>query len=70
MELLRENQMRMTKRGIKPEEFEDWIIFMSMFNDIDWSRGTDISNDFSNALNIKDYANRFQKGTLVFSRSW
>ena len=39
VELLREIQMRMTTRGIKPAELEDRIIFMSMYNDdIDWSK--------------------------------
>ena len=31
MELPREIQIRMTTRGIKREEFKDWIIFMSMY---------------------------------------
>ena len=40
--------MRMTKRGIKPEEFQDRIIFMSMYNDMEWSKG-------------RDYARRLKK---------
>ena len=32
---LKEIQVRMTVHGIRPEEFEDRIIFLSMFNDID-----------------------------------
>ena len=37
MEILKEIQMKMAKRGIRPEEFEDRIIFMSLFNDTDWT---------------------------------
>ena len=36
-EILKDIQMRMTTRRTKPEEFEDLIIFMSSFNDIDWT---------------------------------
>ena len=71
MEPLREIQLKLVlQSGIGPEEFEDGTIFMSMFNDIDWSKGTENSNEcFSNSLKIRGYAHRFQKGTLVFSRS-
>ena len=34
MGLLRESQTKITTRGIRPEEFEDRIIFMSMYNDM------------------------------------
>ena len=36
VEILRETQMRMTTRRTRLEEFVDRIIFMWMFNDIDW----------------------------------
>ena len=61
MELPKEIQMKMATRGIRPEEFEDPIIFMSMFNDIDWTKKGN-SNDFSDSVNVSDYAKRFQKG--------
>ena len=38
MQILQEIQNDLRKRNIKPEEFSDQIIFMSMFNDIDWRR--------------------------------
>ena len=30
---------KVAQNGIKPEEFKDRIICMSMYNDIDWSQG-------------------------------
>ena len=37
--LLHEIQRKMAQNGIKLEEFKDRIIFMSMYNDIDCSKG-------------------------------
>ena len=37
VEILAEIQTRVAVRGIRPEEFEDRIIFISMSNDIDWN---------------------------------
>ena len=34
----RKIQDDLRERNIQPEEFTDQIIFMSMFNDIDWTR--------------------------------
>ena len=31
-------QRTMTENRIQPEQFEDRIIFMSMYNDIDWEK--------------------------------
>ena len=42
----------LARKNIKPEESKDWIIFMSMFNDIDWS-------ERKNDENFKD-AGRFK----------
>ena len=36
LELLREIQRTMAENRIQPEQFEGRIIFMSMYNDIDW----------------------------------
>ena len=56
MQLLKEIQIKMVTRGIRPEEFEDRIIFMSMFSDIDWSKGKTNSNIcFSNSLKVRDF---------------
>ena len=45
-ECLEEIQTRMTTCGIKPEEFEDRIIFMSVFNDIDWTNSGKLQGMF------------------------
>ena len=67
MELLKEIQIKVTTRGIRPEECEDRIIFMSMFNDIDWSKGRENFNVcFANSLQVGDNAKRFQKGHWSF----
>ena len=67
MELLREIQIRMTTRGIKPEEIKDRITFMSMYNEINWSKGEEIFNEcFLNSLKVRDYAHRFPKGHWSF----
>ena len=39
LQLLQYTPTKMATRGIKPEDFRDRIIFMSMYGDIDWSRG-------------------------------
>ena len=44
----------------QPEEFKDWIIFMSMFNDIDWKNNDE--NWISNAEKVKDYAMKVSQG--------
>ena len=46
---------------IQPEDFKDRIIFMSMFNDIEWK--TDDENCMSNA---KNYAVSFSQGHWTF----
>ena len=38
LQILQKIQDVLRERNIKTEEFTDWIIFMSMFNDIDWTR--------------------------------
>ena len=54
--IIEEIQQDLEKRKIQPEEFTDWIIFMSMFGDI-------VSNTnelcVSNAEKVKNYVMRF-----------
>ena len=38
LQILQEIQDDLQKRNSEPEKFTDRIIFMSMFNDIDWTR--------------------------------
>ena len=53
-------------KNIKPEEFTDRVIFMSMFNDIDWSRRGNDEISISNAEKVKYYAKRFLQGHWTF----
>ena len=53
-------------RNIKPEEFTDRIIFMSLFNDIDWSKRGNDEICISNAEKFKDYAMKFLRGHWTF----
>ena len=54
---LQEIQKDSEERNIQPENFEDGIIFMLMFNDILWR--TNFQNCFFNAEKVKNYANTF-----------
>ena len=53
----------MKHTGATLRKSESWIIFMSMFNDIDWSKGEDNSNNMflPNSLKVREDAKRFQK---------
>ena len=59
-----EIQQDLEKRKIQPEEFTDWIIFMSMFNDIVCN--TNDENCVSNAEKVNNYATRFSEGHWTF----
>ena len=49
------------------KNFTDQIIFMSMFNDIDWTRkGNDEICISNSQKNVKDYAKRFLQGHSTF----
>ena len=42
LQILQENQRDLKRKSIEPEEFTDRIIFMSIFDDIDWTnKGND-----------------------------
>ena len=45
----------LARKNIKPEMFTDRIIFMSMFNDIDWTQRGNDEICSSNAEKVKDY---------------
>ena len=49
-----------------PEEFEDRIIVMSMFNDIDWTKKGNHNEYFSSCEKVKDLAKRFPLGHWFF----
>ena len=54
------------RKNIKLEEFTDRIIFMSMFNDIDWSKQGNDGICISDAEKVKDYAMKFLHGHCTF----
>ena len=54
------------ERNIELEKFTDRIIFMSMFNDIDWTRKWNDGICFSNSEKVKTYAKRFSQGQWAF----
>ena len=72
--ILQEIQKDLEKENIQLENFSDRIIFMSMFNDIEWK--TNDENCISNAEKVKNYALRYSQGHWTFlspgseERSW
>ena len=56
----------MDKGHIQAEDFKDRIIFMSMFNDIDWSQKGNDEKSISNSEKVKTYAKRFSQGHWSF----
>ena len=67
LQILKEIEEIMTGLQTIPEEFEDRIIFMSMFNDIDWTQKGNYKECFSNSDKVKDFAKRFPLGHGLFS---
>ena len=61
---LREIQKDLETKNIKPEDFKDRIIFMSMFNDIEWKKNDEYC--ISNAEEVRTYAMRFLQGHGTF----
>ena len=57
LSILQEMQRNLQEKNIQPENFEDRIIFTSMFNDILWK--TDDERCISNAEKVKKYAKKF-----------
>ena len=64
LEILRNIQedLDVRKKKEKPEQFEGIILFMSMVNDIDGTRGGNPLDCISNSKKVRDYAKRFQRG--------
>ena len=59
-------QKDLQKQNIEPETFEDRIMFMSMFNDIDWTRRGNSEQCISNSEQVKIYAKKFTQGHRTF----
>ena len=56
LSILQEIQQDLERKNIQPEEFKDRIIFMSIFNDIEWK-----TNDENWISNVKNYAMKFSQ---------
>ena len=65
-EILQKIQRDLQDRHIEPEKFEDRIIFMSMFNDIEWTKRGHSETCNSNSEQVKKYAKRFSQGHWTF----
>ena len=66
LEMLQKIQGDLRSRGLEPEEFRDRIIFMSMFNDIDWTKRGKSEKCISNSDQIKNYAEIFSQNHWTF----
>ena len=53
-------------RNINPEQFEGTVLFMSMFDDIDWTQNGNSLDSTSNSEEVREYAQRFQRGHRSF----
>ena len=51
-----------TESKCEPEQLKGRNIFMSMYNDIDWTRRGMKENCIANALRVTEYARRFFRG--------
>ena len=67
MGIFHEVQTRMT---VRLEEFKDRIIFMSMFNNIDWTRNGYYKECHSNSEMERDQAKKFSLGHLGEEENW
>ena len=56
----------MTKSKCEPEQFKGKIIFMPMYNDIDWTKRGNKETCVANALRVTEYARRFTQGHWSF----
>ena len=66
----KEIQRKKAENRVKLEEFNDRIIFMSMYNDIDWSkREENFRKCVSISTEVKAYAHRFAKLHWSFLRT-
>ena len=64
LQIPEEIQDRMAVRQPSPENFEDRIIFMSLFNDINWTKKGNYNECFSNSDKVKDFAKKISVGTF------
>ena len=58
LQILQEIQTDVRERNIEPEKFTDRIVFVSMFNDIDWTKKRNDVICVSNSEKVKENARR------------
>ena len=68
LSILQEIQKDVERKDIQPEEFKDRIIFMSMFNDIDWKKNDE--NCISITEKVKNCTSKFSQGQWTFFGFW
>ena len=66
LEILQKTQKDLQDQNIQPEKFEDRIVFMSMFDDINWAKRGNSESCTSNSEQVKNYAKRFSRGHRSF----
>ena len=68
LEILRKTQKDLQEQSIELENIEDRIMFMPMFNDIDWTRRGNSEQCISNSDQVKNYAKKFTQEHWTFLR--
>ena len=66
LEIFRRTQKNLQDQRIDSEHFEGRIIFMSMFNDVGWTKKENSETGISNSEQVKNYAKRFPRGRWSF----
>ena len=64
LSILQEIQKDLERKNIQSEEFKDQIIFMSMFNDVEWKRNDETC--VSSAEKVKNCPMKFSQGHWTF----
>ena len=62
IEILRHIHKDLNARHINPAQLERRILFMSMLNDIDWTKKGNFDVCVSIVREVSDYAKEFQRG--------
>ena len=55
---------------VQPKNFEDRTIFLSMYNDIDWTAKDNASICDQKSSEVSEYSAKFPRGSLDFLMSW
>ena len=61
LEILHQIRKDLEAQQINPEQFAGRILFVSMFNDVDWTKRNS-SDCVSNSEKVRDFARRFPRG--------